>query len=53
MNKIFLELIPIIIIFAIGFASRKLKFLKKEDGDVLLKIILNRFTPQLAAVGQS
>ena len=47
MNKIILELIPIIIIFVIGFASRKFKILKKEDGDTLLKIIFYFTLPSL------
>src|SRR3989344_5682685 len=38
MNRIIPELIPIFFIFVIGFTSRKFNILKKEDGDILLKI---------------
>ena len=47
MNKIILELIPIFFIFVIGLASRKFNILKKEDGDILLKIIFYFTLPSL------
>ena len=47
MNRIIPELIPIFFIFVIGFTSRKFNILKKEDGDILLKIIFYFTLPSL------
>ena len=47
MNKIILELIPILIIFIFGFMSRRFNIFKNEDGDILLKVIFYFTLPSL------
>ena len=47
MNKILIEIIPVIFIFFIGFLLRKTKVLKKENGDLLLKLIFYLSLPAL------
>jgi len=38
MNEILLKLIPIILIFLLGYLLKRIKILKKEDGDLFLKL---------------
>jgi len=47
MNDIFFAIIPIILIFLLGFVLRKTKVLKSEDGDILLKLIFYLSLPAL------
>ncbi len=47
MNRIFLDLVPIIIIFIAGAVLKRLNIFKKEDGDILLKVIFYFTLPSL------
>ncbi len=47
MNKIFLDLVPIIIIFIFGIVLKKFNILKRDDGSIFLKVIFYLTLPAL------
>lgn len=47
MNDIFLKIVPVILIFILGYALKRLNILKKGDGDLFLKLVFYITLPAL------
>jgi predicted permease len=50
MNAIFVKIIPIVLIFALGFVLKKINFLKREHGDLFLKLVFYVSFPALIII---
>jgi len=47
MNDIFIKMVPIILIFLLGYTLKRLGVLKREDGEILLKVVFYLSLPFL------
>ncbi len=47
MNEIIIKIIPVVFIFVLGYFLKKINLLKKEDGDLFLKIVFYISLPAL------
>lgn len=47
MNEVVLKITPVILIFILGYVLKRINLLKKEDGDLLLKIVFYISLPAL------
>lgn len=53
MNEIITKILPVILIFALGYVLKRLRVLKKEDGDLLLKLVFYVSVPALVLLSIS
>ena len=47
MNDFLLKILPVVFVFFLGFFLKKIKILKHDDGDLLLKLVFNITLPAL------
>ncbi len=48
MNEFFAKIIPVILVFCLGIFLKQIKLLKKEDGDLFLKLVFSVCFPALS-----
>lgn len=53
MEKILTEIFPVILLFVLGYILKRVNVFKKENGDILLKIVFNIALPALVILSLS